>query len=240
MESLHTVGLVIFVFAVLPELNVIKGAMLTNCLCLVPGILALLSRNSDDENMYFLKIVADVFAILGQLSAFVYWIFVIDSESSNLKYSLPISCILISFGYWENYCEDNSPIAFVRVLAEMKECLNRSRYITYVIVSSWKIVLLIVCTFIVRLKIDGSSLYLFTQFRNAFSQHKVHITRDRTEINFLSESSDGIEGEWFELDVFGTNALKFVLIQIAATWLCYVFGKLIALYTKFYYTKNDD
>lgn len=193
MESLHTIGLVIFVFAVLPELNVIKGAMLTNCLCLVPGILAVLSRNSDEENMYFLKIVADVLAIFGQISAFIYWV-VIDTESSNLKFSLPISCILISCGYWENYCEDNSPIGFVRVLAEMKECLNRSRYLTYIVVSSWKIFLLIVGTFIVRLKIDGSSLYLLTQFRNAFSQHKVLVSRDRTEINFLSENNDGIEG----------------------------------------------
>lgn len=224
METLHTIGLVIFVFAVLPELNVIKGAMLTNCLCLVPGILALLSRNPDDENMYYLKILADIMAILGQISAFVYWI-VIDTELSHLKYSLPISCILISLSYWENYCEDNSPIEFVRILAEMKECLNRSRYITYVIVSSWKILLLIICTFIVRFKIDGSAFYLLTQFKNAFSQHKVLISRDRTEINFLSENNEGIDGEWLELDVFGTNALKFVLIQITATWLCYVFGK---------------
>jgi chitin synthase len=102
METLHTIGLVIFVFAVLPELNVIKAAMLTNCLCFIPGILALLSRNSD-ENMYYFKIMADVCAIIGQLSAFIFW-FVIDTESSNLKFSLPISCILISIGYWENYC----------------------------------------------------------------------------------------------------------------------------------------
>lgn len=38
-ETLHVVGLCLLVFSVLPELDVIQGAMLTNCLCLVPSIL---------------------------------------------------------------------------------------------------------------------------------------------------------------------------------------------------------
>lgn len=39
MESLHTLGVALLVFVVLPELDVVRGAMLTNCVCLVPGIL---------------------------------------------------------------------------------------------------------------------------------------------------------------------------------------------------------
>ena len=35
-ESMHIVGLF---FVVLPELDVVKGAMLTNCLCFIPAIL---------------------------------------------------------------------------------------------------------------------------------------------------------------------------------------------------------
>jgi chitin synthase len=38
-ESLHTVGICLLVYAVLPELDSIQGAMLTNCVCLVPGML---------------------------------------------------------------------------------------------------------------------------------------------------------------------------------------------------------
>lgn len=37
-ESLPCIGNAIFVFAVLPDLDVIKGAMLTNAVCIVPGI----------------------------------------------------------------------------------------------------------------------------------------------------------------------------------------------------------
>lgn len=33
-------GLVLLVYVVLPNLDVIKGAMLTNCLCFVPALLS--------------------------------------------------------------------------------------------------------------------------------------------------------------------------------------------------------
>lgn len=39
MESFHTLGVALLVFVVLPEIDVVRGAMLTNCVCLVPGIL---------------------------------------------------------------------------------------------------------------------------------------------------------------------------------------------------------
>lgn len=37
METLHTVGLAILMFVVLPELDSVKAAMVTNCLCSIPG-----------------------------------------------------------------------------------------------------------------------------------------------------------------------------------------------------------
>lgn len=38
-ETLHIVGLSLLAFKVLPELDVIQGAMLTNCLCVIPSLL---------------------------------------------------------------------------------------------------------------------------------------------------------------------------------------------------------
>lgn len=40
-ETLHTVGVAILVFVILPDLDVVKGAMLTNCVCFVPGLLGM-------------------------------------------------------------------------------------------------------------------------------------------------------------------------------------------------------
>ncbi|XP_017493923.1 PREDICTED: uncharacterized protein LOC108382039, partial [Rhagoletis zephyria] len=49
MESLHTVGLSLLIFLVLPSLDVVKGAQLTNCLCFIPALLAIFSRHSDEQ-----------------------------------------------------------------------------------------------------------------------------------------------------------------------------------------------
>jgi chitin synthase len=38
-ESLKTIGTGLLVFMILPTLDVVKGAMITNCLCVVPGFL---------------------------------------------------------------------------------------------------------------------------------------------------------------------------------------------------------
>ena len=38
-ESLHVVGLALLFFVVLPDLDVVKGAMLTNCVAFIPAIL---------------------------------------------------------------------------------------------------------------------------------------------------------------------------------------------------------
>lgn len=45
-ETFHVVGLCLLAFKILPELDVIQGAMLTNCLCFVPSILCKISRPS--------------------------------------------------------------------------------------------------------------------------------------------------------------------------------------------------
>jgi len=44
METFHVMGLALMFLAVLPELDVVKGAMLTNCVCFVPGLLGNLSE----------------------------------------------------------------------------------------------------------------------------------------------------------------------------------------------------
>ena len=43
-ETLHTIGLALLVFVILPDLDVVKGAMLTNCVCFVPGLLGKCER----------------------------------------------------------------------------------------------------------------------------------------------------------------------------------------------------
>lgn len=41
VETMHVIGLTILAFIILPNLDVVKGVMLTNCVCLIPGILGM-------------------------------------------------------------------------------------------------------------------------------------------------------------------------------------------------------
>ena len=57
---MHIVGLSLLIFVVLPELDVVKGAMITNCLCFIPAVLQLASRHSKESRrfVYVLYVLA--------------------------------------------------------------------------------------------------------------------------------------------------------------------------------------
>lgn len=47
METFHVVGLALMFMSVLPDLDVVQGAMLTNCVCFVPGLLGGYTKQLD-------------------------------------------------------------------------------------------------------------------------------------------------------------------------------------------------
>ena len=109
-DTLHVIGLALFVYVVLPNLKVVEGLMLCNCFCLVPGLLNMLSRNRMMTRRYF-KLTADVLAIAAQLSGLILWAALGWVTSNwNLAWALPVSLFLTSIGWWENYCDRTSPV----------------------------------------------------------------------------------------------------------------------------------
>ncbi|KAG8237767.1 hypothetical protein J437_LFUL017831 [Ladona fulva] len=52
METFHAIGVSLLIFCILPNLDVLRGAMLTNCVCFIPGVLKLLCRNEDNQEEY--------------------------------------------------------------------------------------------------------------------------------------------------------------------------------------------
>lgn len=105
-ESLHTIGIALLFFVVLPELDVVKGAMITNCLCIIPAILGLLSRNKRDSKR-FVKVIVDMAAIVAQVTGFIVWPLL---ENKPVLWLIPVSALCISLGWWENYVTRQSPI----------------------------------------------------------------------------------------------------------------------------------
>ena len=220
MESLHSIGIILLVFVILPALDVVKGAMLTNCLCVVPAMLSLLSRHAG-ESRKAAKITLDFLSLLTQLSSFVVWPLTLRDQS-DLGLLIPVTAILVSTGWWENYVSKSSHLGFVRQLAAAKEDLHRSRYFTFIFIAVWKILLFFLGLVISRYLIDGSVAFLFSQFKAAFSVHKILIARDRSD---LTSSLTGIESEWIEMDSYSSTPMLLALTHIVSSWLCYVVGK---------------
>lgn len=128
----------------LPELDAVKGAMLTNCVCFIPSILALLSRNKQEENRG-VKLFIDVLAILAQATGLFVWPIVLSNQISHGTWAIPAGVVLTSFGWWENYVDVRSPIGFVKYLGTVRNRLKRSRYFVYSMISLWKIVVFFAC-----------------------------------------------------------------------------------------------
>ncbi|CAH2066868.1 unnamed protein product, partial [Iphiclides podalirius] len=223
-ESLQTIGLAIMFFIVLPELDVVKGAMLTNCLCVIPAILGLLSRNSRDSKR-FVKVIVDMAAIVAQVTGFIVWPL---SENKPVLWLIPISSLCISLGWWENYVTRQSPIGLIKSLGRLKEELNASRYYTYRFMSIWKILLFLMCI-LFCLWMDGDEPAMFFQLFNAgFGPHnivveEIQIQLGGTVIPDLVNAT--LTGDSVEVAAVYKSAFYVMLIQMFAAYFCYIFGK---------------
>ncbi|XP_046481507.1 chitin synthase chs-2-like isoform X1 [Neodiprion pinetum] len=227
-ETAHVIGLAILIVSVLPDLDVIQGAMLTNCLCFVPGLLGLLSRyKKRDKPILFLLFIVDVAALAMQVTGFVVWPFVYISNPA--LWLTPVALVLVSCRWWENYVSIQSPLGIVRYLGQVKEELKFTRSATYLVVSIWKIAAFVLTTLSI-LHMKGTTISnLFTMFGTTFNEHNVTVSEVQSTIGGgtipdLSEVlPDGVTA------IVTTNSLTPVyvmLIQILAAYFTYIFGKL--------------
>lgn len=196
-ESLHTIGIVIIVYAALPAVDVVRGAMLTSCICFLPGAFGILSRNrKTDQRQWGLKIIADILALLAQFSALIIWPWKHYQDTYNPFASakvrnqheleallMPLGLLLASFGWWENFVNRNSSFSLIKRLAKIKESLNKTRYFTYMFVSIWKISLMFATMLAIRYLLDGQIRPIFSNFKLAFNQHTILVTKMKLDLN---------------------------------------------------------
>lgn len=172
-ETLPTVGYAILVFAVLPELDVIKGAMLMNAFCIIPACLSISSRNPKQFNNSF-KMILDALSVIAQSTALVAWPLISNDWSS--LFLIPLCIVLISFGWWENYLSKDSPIPFISFIGKKKKQYPNSRYFAYVFITIWKC-LLFFCSMLVIVYLRENRVdFLFDDLYDAFQDHKINIT----------------------------------------------------------------
>jgi len=224
-ESMHIVGVSLLFFVVLPELDVVKGAMLTNCLCFIPAVLGLCSRHPK-EGKRFLKVMMDLVAIGGQCTGFFIWPIVEFQNNNFVAGTIPIAVFLTSAGWWENYVDRRSPLAPIRQLGRIKDRLKKTRYFVYFFISVWKI-LLFFSSMLLFLNLNSVPIGpLFSEFKSGFVAHNINITRVLDRQGPLPDLPGGAKLEEF-LQILSAGSTPFyvLLIQIICSYLAYIFGK---------------
>ncbi|KAF5272147.1 hypothetical protein FQA39_LY01229 [Lamprigera yunnana] len=218
-ETLPTIGSAILVFSILPELDVVKGVMLTNAVCFVPAVIGFFSR-SPSEKDHTIKFALDILCIFAQASAFIVWPMI---ENKPTLWLIPLAVFLISCGWWENYVSEGSPIKFLDRLAKSKKTFENSRYFVYIFLSIWKCIVFLVSTIIIIYVKEKSVLFLFTDFVDAFKQHPINVTETKSLIGDMIDFTIGEEEKIIYSD--NLTPVWVFLINIVSSYLCYVFGK---------------
>ncbi|XP_008481027.1 chitin synthase chs-2-like, partial [Diaphorina citri] len=221
MELLHTLGLACLVFVVLPNIDVVKGAMLTNCLCFLPAFLTLISRNTrgctkgSERSEVYLKAMMDMIAVSAQATGALLWP-LLEGHNDPWLWLIPPALFCVSCGYWENYTSKHSIFGFMKSAWRVKERLKRTRYFTYAFVSFLKI-LVFLCSALVFMSFRGESVTeYFSKFHDSFSQHKIRIYEVKasafgTSIPDLADPN--LTGDYRDVDSEDNFAMKILLYK---------------------------
>ncbi|CAG2054679.1 unnamed protein product, partial [Timema podura] len=243
METLHTVGIGLLVFVILPYLDVIKGAMLTNCVCFVPALLAIFSRGNEEFSelkskkigVGKMKLSVDLLAAICQGSGLLIWPLL--NGIGNLElWLIPVAVFCISCGWWENYVTlprniDSKSLQALRKF--MKRLMdNRYRYYTYIFVSLWKMIIFFGMTVLTVYAKDSyqplAVSKMFTNFKSFFSLRHINVTEIRPvlsgtglpDLNDVTPAS-GIT----EMEAWHMAPIWVFVIHFFSAYLCYIFGK---------------
>ncbi|KAL0119961.1 hypothetical protein PUN28_007970 [Cardiocondyla obscurior] len=168
IDTLHTIGLILFIFIILPKLGVVQGAAIFCCLCFIPGCMNLFMRNEKSryECMRKLKLVKifDWLALISQITGML-WpsILYIEPDVDVLLMCLcPITLVLCSIRWWGNFMSsscDNKRLW--QCLFRVKEDLQSGQYIAHGCSSLWRIITFIIGVLVVNVLkgIDANSFF---------------------------------------------------------------------------------
>ncbi|CEF71032.1 Chitin synthase family-containing protein [Strongyloides ratti] len=203
IESIHAVGMGILVFYIFPEFPVEIGVMLSNALCLVPSILAVLSRKAYKLTMVL--VIIDGCAIAIQSSGFWAWP-VLVPEVGSKALLISVTLTMISLGWWQNFVHVNSMLPPMRSLAQFASKLTEKKSKTYVFVSLWKCGIYTLCMFMfLQSKMETKDIMQ----KDPFGEKIITITAynmNETQIQKFHHRMENLIRDMDNFDAFSTNS----------------------------------
>lgn len=231
-ESFHATGTALLMYMILPDLDVIKGAMLTNCVAFIPGLFGLLSRTKKESHVA-LKVMMDLLALACQLTGFFVWPIIEYGKSNNGEgknayiWGIPFAILLTSFGWWENYVDRHSKVSIIKYFGGIKERLWKTRYFCYIFISLWKC-LIFFGTMLICMGFRLGEIGPMFELGNAFSSHKINFTEVQQTLTGNSIPDISVVAplnENIQFDSQKGTPIYVFLIQVFTAWMCYIFGK---------------
>ncbi|CAH1795257.1 unnamed protein product [Owenia fusiformis] len=167
METVHGVGMSLFVLRVLPCLDVIRATLVMTTVFSIPSFLIILftERDADSSKKRVITYTLDILALMMQLTVFVVMLTFTNScnvsdpaavssdwiklnEGGDVFWEIPVSVLLISLGWWENFADKDIYLGSVEIpLRYFREVLQHVRIKTYMFVSLWKCIVVFLMSF---------------------------------------------------------------------------------------------
>ncbi|XP_067686177.1 chitin synthase chs-2-like isoform X2 [Haliotis asinina] len=163
IETLHTIGLVILVFYIIPSFEPLMGCLMMLNVAVIPGLLKIFEVTdlNNDENSEVKKFkedgkiricvrkMFDIFMVTLQVATVAVWSYLAYTvkESPLLAILIPVSLVLVSISWWDNYVHSkkrsSSNDSKGNCLARIKRSIRKRGSKIYLLTSIWKILLTI-------------------------------------------------------------------------------------------------
>ena len=202
----------LFSFYVLPSMDPIRGLCLTFGVGVIPAVLKLFDRQCEKGRKFYV-IAADILAVVAQLTILVLWPVrnLIVHEDIELVWTIPVSLLLISLGWWENYINKFTSMGTIgRRLREFKHNVRRMRTKIYIVTTFWKIILTL-GLMTIMMTAGSSACIKVLYFSAEFAVDCPHL---------LNPAGENIASAALHQDPFWVAA-----VQVISCLLCYQFSK---------------
>ncbi|KAL5004022.1 hypothetical protein ScPMuIL_017478, partial [Solemya velum] len=156
IELLHTAGLSILVFRLLPIVDMIRGVILMSSIFLIPAFLKTISSlrdNSLSKKKRFVLFILNILAFSVQMCS------VVASSTIGLSlddmrpiasaaeptsgigiWEIPVALLLVSMSYWENYVDGDVSLGSITIpVLGWKRGIHAGRQRLYILAAIWKI-----------------------------------------------------------------------------------------------------
>ncbi|KAL0894833.1 hypothetical protein ABMA27_013353 [Loxostege sticticalis] len=227
IETAQTIGIAMLLLFILPELDVVKGAMLMNALCFVPGLLNIFMRDRSNSR-YFIWLLLDILALSCQATAFVVWPLLDDNKP--ILWCIPVASVLISLGWWENFVGpvDKHSSGIAVSLVEFRNSLRNTRYFSFRILSLWKIIVFMCCILLYMQVQEDDPATFFSHFNYAFADrnYTVHEIQVIIQDVYTGLFDYSVTGDTYIIPSYWATSLWVALIQIVSAYFCFGSAKL--------------